>query len=379
MARKGKASDHILNKKEYELVLKLCASVKDVKKSIEVFFFHLMLGYGRMRPGTLCHYEPSWYDPERQVIQVPSHADCHCGDCKRYARQIANNDDEDRSVEEIMESYWRPKEEGTARPIYLGTERQVRIVEKYNEIFRSYEDPRPSYSTLWRRTTKIIEISSVCDTREYKPYVNRASAITHFAWAGIKPAGLKANMGWENENTVMQYLLVTGVKAAEAMDDMYGRETETLEIDDDPPTWEEYREEVNELHEIENWTPEKGSAPNTPPPERDREHLDKITDFLDDEDETSSIITGPATATASVSRHYTRATARCGFVGLCALSHDPDSVDPFTKSGALQMSAATATMSLMMISMIAVGFSWTTCLATGIVGAIVAAYDTELE
>jgi hypothetical protein len=98
MARNGHALDHVLTQEEYETILEFCASIKDKRKSIMCFFIHLMLGYGRMPPGTLVHYHPDWYDEGRKMIVVPGYEDCDCGTCRRYAEQMASVESESRSA-----------------------------------------------------------------------------------------------------------------------------------------------------------------------------------------------------------------------------------------------------------------------------------------
>lgn len=379
MTRSGHALDNVLTQKQYETVLEFCASIKDERKSIICFFIHLMLGYGRMRPGTLVHYRPDWYDEERKMIVVPGYEDCDCGMCRRYAAQMANCEDESRSTEEILEQeYWNGKTSNTARGIPLRTERQIEIVEKFNDEFDELDQPLGSYSTVWRRATRIIELTGVLDPEKYKPYVNRATAVTHFSWAGMKDPGLVANFGWARAQTIQVYRLQTGERAAEAMEDMLGiGEYEyDIEIDDLTP-WSEYRpDDEEEMFEVERWTP--GAEKPSPPPEDEEEAVKKMTldNYYEDDSSANSPLT-PALAGVAVTTAFGRSIANRLKYEAKMMAYNPTTIDPMTKRGCGQLLACTLLLALGGILMSVVGYSWPEIAATKATAGVVASYQMD--
>jgi hypothetical protein len=159
----------------------------------------------------------------------------------------------------------------------LRTDRQVEIVEMFNDEFSEFEQPLGSYSTVWRRATRIVELCGVLDPEDYKPYVNRATAVTHFSWAGMSDAGLVANFGWARAQTVQVYRRRTGERAAAAFEEMLGVDEFQYELDpDDLTPWSEYRpDDEADLREVEAWTP--GASVPSPPPEDEEEAIMTMT------------------------------------------------------------------------------------------------------
>jgi hypothetical protein len=376
MTRTGRALDNVLTQKQYEAILEYCASIKDKRKSIICFFIHLMLGYGRMRPGTLVHYQPHWYDEERQMIVVPSYEDCYCGMCRRYAAQMAKHEDEDRTTEEILDQeYWNGKTSNTAREIPLRTERQVEIVEKFNSEFDHLDKPVGSYSTLWRRATRVVELSGVMDPERYKPYVNRATAVTHFSWAGMNDAGLEYNFGWANPQTVQAYRASTGHLAAEAMEDMLGIGEYQYDLEpEDLTPWSEYRpEDEADLVEVEHWTP--AASKPSPPSEDEEEAIKKMTfdDYNDNQSTANSSLLPMIGAAAFVTTAYLN---RLKYEAK-TMAYNATTIDPMTKRGAGQLLACTTLLAVGGVLMNLVGYSWTEIAATKAAAGVIASYQMD--
>lgn len=376
MTRSGHAIDHVLSQTQYERVLEVAAKIADEEKSVECFFDHLMLGYGRMRPGTLSHYRPSWYDADRKVIQVPGFQDCDCGDCRKYAKQTASRENEDRDTDEVLEDYWHGKVESTARAIPLKTQRQVAIVEKFNEVFGGLDRPVGCYMTVWRRTTRIIELTDGLDAKTYKPYVNRATAVTHFAWAGMSDTGLVNNYGWARPQTIEAYRARSGIIAAEEMDKMYGRQSEKYDLDPDPPTWSDYRPADEEnLIQVDTWTPNKGSCEL--PPEDEEEAIRELTfdDFRDD-DETANSVIGPV-AIAAVAKKYTELAIVQAKREVGSMQIDDEANDLTTASGASKFLFASFLAACMSVVMVSMGYSVTEIGAMAVVACSTALYRLD--
>lgn len=378
MTRSGHAIDHVLPQSEYERILEVSASIADEEKSVECFFDHLMLGYGRMRPGTLSHYHPSWYDAGRKVIQVPSYHDCDCGDCRKYAKQTANRDGEDRDTEEVLEEYWHGKVESTARAIPLKTERQVEAVEKFNEVFGDLDRPVGCYMTVWRRTTRIVELTDGIDADTYKPYVNRATAVTHFAWAGMSDTGLVNNFGWARPQTIEAYRVRSGLIAAEEMDKMYGRESMKYDLDPEPPTWSDYRPaDEDELIQVDTWTPEKGSCEL--PPEDEEEAIRELTfDDFGEDDHTQRSGIG-VVSIASAARWYAQLGIHRAKREIRGMEYTPEAADLTTASGLGGFLAASLAAALMSLFMLSVGYSVPEIALIIVVACTTAAYRIQVD
>jgi len=379
MGRSGHALDNVLTQKQYETILEFCASIKDERKSLICFFIHLMLGYGRMRPGTLVHYRPDWYDDERKMIIVPGYEDCDCGMCRRYAAQMADNEDESRTTEEILEQeYWNGKTSHSAREIPLRTERQIEIVEKFNAEFDELDQPLGSYSTVWRRATRIIELCGVLDPDDYKPYVNRASAVTHFSWAGMSDAGLVANFGWSRPQTIQVYRRRTGQRAAAAMEEMLGIEAYAYDLNpDDLTTWSDYRpDDEADLIEVEKWTP--GASQPSPPPEDEEEAIKEMTldDYNGDKSPAHSP-TSPAVAVAAISVKTCRMFVSRVKYEAKTMAYNAVTVDPMTKHGAGQLLVCALTLAVGGLVMNMAGMPWPKIVAAKMAAGVIATHQMQ--
>jgi len=197
--RRTSLSD-VITLKRYRDLLKTAAKIENREESLTIFFLLLMLGRVGLRVGEVIHMTEDWYHADRSVIIIPEHLDCECGLCRHYADKLAENN-EDMTSEEALDEYWRPK--GGHRHVPIQTERARQIIELY---FRIVPYTTISYSTVLRRLKKVAELTDGVDASSTYPHMLRATAATHYAWAGVRGPALDTIFGWLDEKTKEHYV-----------------------------------------------------------------------------------------------------------------------------------------------------------------------------
>jgi hypothetical protein len=288
--RRTSLSD-VLTLDQYRDLLTTAIQIEDREESLTITFLLLMLGRAGLRVGEAIHMTEDWYHADRSVIIVPEHLDCGCGLCRHYASSLADNN-EDMFFEEAIDKYWRPK--GGQRHVPIGSERTQEIIELY---FDEVPYTRISYSTVSRRLKKVAELTDGVDSSSVYPHMLRATAATHYAWAGVRPPALDVIFGWLDEKTKEHYVEKTAFRASKELARV--RDTspkDEFELRENPPTYTELRPKSNsELITVNTWSPE--SRVNVHPRYRDDEEWlqEKITEYNEDNEEIPAAV-DPVTA-----------------------------------------------------------------------------------
>jgi len=296
------------------------------------------------------------------------------------ARQRTDGENEDREFEEIIDLYWNGKEKKTARAIPLKTDRQIKIVEAFNDQFGHFDKPVGSYEHVRRRLTRTIELVDGIDAIRYKPYINRATAVSHFAWAGMDDAGLTYNYGWADPGTIERYRARSGTKAAEAMDKMYGRDTtQSFDLDPDPPTWSEYRSEADQHLEVKNWTPKTSGETELPPEKEEKALKDRtLQEFISHDDSTANGVAGVGAA-VSLAVTYSGLAIDHGHRFVYQMIFNPEGNDVTSRRGKKRALSAIVGILAGVLLMGAVGYSTIEIGAIVIASLLVVAYISNFD
>jgi len=288
----GDSLDNVPDLETYRSMLALAARIEDREKSIELFFLLSMGGRRGLRPGELAHFQPSWYDEERGVIEISTY-DCECGLCRSYAKKMVKNGDP-RPVETVLEEeYWQPKTDAGKRTIPLKTDREIQAVEEYIDCFG---DADISYRTIHRRIKRFAELHDDLVREDFHPHTLRATAATHLAWADFAQPALEGLFGWGDRGYGNAYVRRTGVWVSREFDRLFRWTAEPMTLRGDPPTRRELREQADDLITVDTWTPAV-DAPSAPA-HRDAEEAYLDTENADITTYTSNVY-GPVSAAFS--------------------------------------------------------------------------------
>ena len=93
--------------------------------NLEAMFIVFAGGRLGLRVGEIAHLRREWVSFETGLIQIPSHEPCRkgrdggiCGYCRRQARRVVANDDgDDRDLDDVLDSYWNPKTPASERAV----------------------------------------------------------------------------------------------------------------------------------------------------------------------------------------------------------------------------------------------------------------------
>ncbi|WP_158600538.1 tyrosine-type recombinase/integrase [Haloarcula sp. Atlit-7R] len=257
--RRSSLSD-VLTKEQYRNLLQTAAAIDDREESITIFYFLIVLGRAGLRIGEAIHMTQEWLDEERGMIVIPPHVDCTCGMCRHYARNLAE-DNENLSFEEALDRYWMVKDESD-RDVAVENDRAIEIIKLY---FEEVPYDTISYSTVLRRLKKVAELTDGVNPAHVYGHMLRATAATHYAWAGMRPPALDQKHGWQDEKTKERYLKKKGRWSMLDARRIRGKtDTDEFTLRQSPPTYTDLRPSspAQRIH-VETWTPE--SNVNTHP------------------------------------------------------------------------------------------------------------------
>jgi integrase len=203
--------EDVLNDREFELLLEACGELP-APQGFQARLICLLAGRLGLRAGEISHLQTAWLDWNRKLIQIPKHAPCTCGYCKRQARQEASHTD-DLSEADAVVARWHPKTVSSARSLPFDLSLRIelcleRFADRYDEFPRSR-------STINRRVQAAAEEAGLSG-RVY-PHCLRETAASHHAYKGVAPVPLQALMGWSDLATAQKYIRISGTATADAL------------------------------------------------------------------------------------------------------------------------------------------------------------------
>lgn len=231
--RSGKTVRHskedALDDREFELLLQGARELSrsDYYYESDPVFVILMLGRLGLRRGELAHLHENWIDWRNEMIQIPTHHDCHkgesgdtCGYCRQLARQRTEVSEE-LTMEDAIKWMWVPKTDAASRDIYFGFDARVKLaIERYFEN-PNYKRFEASGSSINRRVKKSAELAPELSPSDIRPHSLRATAATYHAGRGLKLLPLMQMMGWAQPSTAEIYIGRNGTNTARALDSIH--------------------------------------------------------------------------------------------------------------------------------------------------------------
>lgn len=358
MEKRGSAVDFVQTSQQFENLLRTAAAIEDEKRSIECFALLLLMGRYGLRAGELIHVSPGWEDPQLPGIRIPTFHDCNCGYCQTGASRRV--DDTGKTKDELLESYWSPKSRNGARPVVLETERAREAVDRY---FVEFGNAGLSYSTIYRRVVKMVELTDGVSASKLTPQVLRATAASHRAGSGLPPSVLQIMMGWHDPGVAEYYVKISGAQLHCELLKSRGRDPSPsgVNIEPKPSTWEEMRpDKAADRLEVDEWTLSEQDLP-AHPRQTEEEMIRKtvLDDFgdsdvekeSDDSEVLSSTLAGLAVSLAAQGGDGLQRRARAEER---AMDQNPELADP-TPQHAATVTTVALLPALALVSAFALG------------------------
>lgn len=219
---RGKA----LTEREYELLLLGAGQIGDEGERLEARAVILIGGRLGLRPGEVTHLDESWVNRRREMIHIPSHDPCtkgrdggRCGYCNQAAKQQINHDEE-KNLDDVLETYWNPKTDAAVRDIPYGFSQRVATTTEL--LIDENGGWSYSFSTLQRRLDQALEHAPRIDPDATTLHGLRATAASFHAGRGLESAALQAMFGWEDLSTAKSYVSIDGEMTRRALSEVHG-------------------------------------------------------------------------------------------------------------------------------------------------------------
>lgn len=216
--------EHVLPEPEFERLLIGAGDLRG-KEGMEARAAILIMGRLGLRGGEMAHLDSSWIDFRGRMLSIPSHDQCSsgqnggpCGTCRQAARQRRTHGD-NRSVDEILEDYWKPKTDAAVRDIPFDFSSRVEV--SIRLLIEEHGGWPHSFSTLQRRIKDAADAAPGLDEWSAKTHALRGTAATYHAGNGVEKEPLKALMGWRSDQVHTKYLAVNGAMTQRALRKVY--------------------------------------------------------------------------------------------------------------------------------------------------------------
>jgi len=183
----------------------------------------LVLGILGLRRGELAHFCEGWINWRNQMIEIPSHQECHgerggnglCGYCEQLAQGRARRND-DLSLEKARSFQWRPKTKAAVREVYFGFSPRTEL---YLERFTDdWDEWVWSAQAINRRIDLAAEQADGLNVDDIYPHALRSTAATRAAERGLEALSLLQLFGWVKLSTAEVYLARSGKNTAKQLD-----------------------------------------------------------------------------------------------------------------------------------------------------------------
>lgn len=200
--------------REYRDLLRTAKALDEESDKYDLRHTFLVRTMGELglRAGEVTHMRKTWVDLDRGRIEIPSHDPCDkgrdggpCGYCKSQAHQAVDYPSNDLTVEEELETRWKPKLESSARIVPYSFDDS--LVELYDQFFQKYDQYPWCRSAMNRWVNNLAEESEEIEKKDdIYPHAFRGHAARRFAREGMRAHPLRRLMGWGTVDSAMDYI-----------------------------------------------------------------------------------------------------------------------------------------------------------------------------
>lgn len=229
----------------------------------------LLSGRLGLRLQEIQHLREEWIDWKWGVIRIPNHDPCGCKRCWTSAfdmwgrvglKELQENDEWDSDAswknlqaperEEVVEradcctienleemlytNRWQPKYNRSARVVPFGW--SERITACLMRFFNEYDYIDYQQFPASRLVKRAARNADGLDPNEISPHPLRATGITFWADVSVDPKMLRDLAGWQNIQTAVRYLRVSGHLTTHKVYDLLGKGTEVPPVVPSEPT-----------------------------------------------------------------------------------------------------------------------------------------------
>lgn len=214
------AKTDALTDHEFELLYEAAQQLPKDRYSLQAMWVIIAAGRLGLRRGEIAHMHRRWVDWDQQMIRIPRHRDCDCGECRQAAQQ---KDEHNQQIgfEQAMDKRWHPKTEKAIREVPFGFSARVEVM--VDRFFNRYDEYPHSEQSVNRRVGRAAEHSEALDSDNLYPHALRATAATFHAGRGLSVTPLQSLMGWSDLSTPMKYVQRSGKNTARELSNIHNR------------------------------------------------------------------------------------------------------------------------------------------------------------
>lgn len=214
-----------LSESEFEALLETTSQLPS-PEDMDAYVILLLGGRLGMRAGEIAHMQADWIDWERKQIKIPSYEPCQkgrdggpCGYCRSQAKQAVGYRPDELTLDEELETRWKPKTDTSARTIPF--DHSDRVEACLREFFSEHDVYPRCRSSMNRRMNALADAAGMKREKLY-PHCLRATAATHHAYRGLSVVPLQALMGWADLATARKYIRISGGATSKALNEVHG-------------------------------------------------------------------------------------------------------------------------------------------------------------
>lgn len=212
------SKEDALTDHEFEYLYEAAQRLPDEYYALQCMFVLLVAGRLGMRRTEISHMTEDWIDWDEKMVHIPRHQDCDCGNCRQYAKQKADHN-ENVTVEQSMDNRWHPKTESAIREIPFGFSARIEVV--FDRFFDKYDEYPHAGVSINRRVDRAVDNCDELD--ELYPHALRATAASYHAGRGLGVTPLQSMMGWADLQTPMRYVKSSGKNTARELENIHNR------------------------------------------------------------------------------------------------------------------------------------------------------------
>lgn len=205
------AKEDAPTRREYRDLLR-AAKRLDGDEKLRYTFTVRTMGELGLRAGEVCHLHREWLDLERGRIKIPSHDPCDhgrngdvCGYCKSQSRDALEHRPDDYTLEDELETRWKPKLEASSRTVFYDFDDELYGL--FDMFFHRHKRYPWCRSSINRLVNDLVEECDLIDDKDRMyPHAFRGHAASRFAREGMRAHTLRRYMGWGSVEAALEYI-----------------------------------------------------------------------------------------------------------------------------------------------------------------------------
>jgi len=268
MTRKS-GIDNLKTPNQLDLMFETAAKIKDPKLAVQMAYLLIVASIFGARPGETLHSMEqenvirSKVNGEIVFFRIPRHIDIESSYATELAKRSSSEDCDfvDLNDQEYQSDGWSCKSDAANRLIPVLREREREVIEIFFSYYGSPLEEFEHPNTLLRRFRRLAELTDGVDAAYVTSQGMRASCAVYWANLNMDPHYLQQMFGWKYLTTAYYYIMVSGMGLRDEMMACLDIErSSAYDVEKDPKTFVEIRENADQLIEVKNVTPNTDQA-----------------------------------------------------------------------------------------------------------------------